>query len=337
MSDSIETEQLSFDFAETDQNETVRGEQQIAAPVDHSLEDPAISAEEEAEQKEIPSFPYSEFMRKDVKTELEKTEKPRFSVEVHEKVRKTRRFSQKDLQRAVLAWLASLGPTAAAARVPTRLAKFRADAAAFWSTPKKKRLLQPERTIVVEARLTRSSCWPECSGSDEIIPELKREHEYKAKLEAEIRRTEPWLLDSDVLFPEIEYWNYAGTKNPEYAKSLSRIRNYEDALYRGSRFERIQRANVANELYLAVPEGMIHPDELADGWGLLYIGNHLSVKIAKQAPVLECPQENMLHLSQNIAASSLADVLFAHGIYLCANGKTSFRRMPRRRGAERFD
>ena len=135
----------------------------------------------------------------------------------------------------------------------------------------------------IEARLTRTSCWPECSGSEEIVPELRREQEYRQELEAEIRRTEPHLLDSDVLFPEIEYWNYEGTRNPAYRESLRRIRSYEKALYRGSRFERIRRADVANELYLAVPDGLIHPDELAEGWGLLYIARNLTVKVAKPA------------------------------------------------------
>ena len=181
------------------------------------------------------------------------------------------------------------------------------------------------------ARLTRTSCWPECSGSEEIVLELRREQEYRQELEAEIRRTEPHLLDSDVLFPEIEYWNYEETRNPAYRESLRRIRSYEKALYRGSRFERIRRADVANELYLAVPDGLIHPDELAEGWGLLYIARDLTVKVAKPAAWIDCPQENMLHLSQNIAASSLNDVLFAHGIGLTSGGRVQFHCPPRRR------
>ncbi len=240
-------------------------------------------------------------------------------------------LQQRDLQCAALGWLATLHPTAAAIRVPTRLAKFRADAAAFWSTPKKNRLLQPEKTILIEARPTRMSCWPECSGSEEILPELRREQERRQELEAEIRIREPHLRDSDVLFAEIEYWNYEGTSNPAYRECLRRIRSYEKALYRGSRFERIHRANVANELYLAVPEGLIHPDELAEGWGLLYVSRNLKVEVVKTAQWIECPQENMLHLSQNIAASSLHDVLFAHGISLTAGGGVQFHCPPRRR------
>lgn len=308
---------------------------------------PVISIQEEPPVKR---FAYSEFARKEmeVKETIPVQETPE-SASAIEKApapvtvpselslsRKQPLLLQKELQRAALAWLASGFPTAAATRVPTRLAKFRADAAAFWSTPRKNRLLQPERTVLVEARATRGSCWPECSGSEEIVPQLRLEQERRQAFEAEIRIREPHLLDSDVLFPEIEYWNYSGTKNPEYKICLRRIRDYERALYRGSRFERIHRADVANELYLAVPEGLIHPNELAEGWGLLYVCRNLSVKVIKKALPQECPQENMLHLSQNIAASSLNDVLFAHGVYLSSNGKATFRRPPRRRRIEHF-
>ena len=290
----------------------------------------------EATPAEPPKMVYSEFGGHDLALS-ETVEQAVPSVEekkpetVRRRITSASGLQQRDLQCAALGWLATLHPTAAAIRVPTRLAKFRADAAAFWSTPKKNRLLQPEKTILIEARPTRMSCWPECSGSEEILPELRREQEHRQELEAEIRIREPHLRDSDVLFAEIEYWNYEGTSNPAYRECLRRIRSYEKALYRGSRFERIHRANVANELYLAVPEGLIHPDELAEGWGLLYVSRNLKVEVVKTAQWIECPQENMLHLSQNIAASSLHDVLFAHGISLTAGGGVQFHCPPRRR------
>ena len=197
--------------------------------------------------------------------------------------------------------------------------------------------LQPEKTVLIETRTTRFSCWPECSTPEEIAAELRRERELQKEIEAEIRRTEPHLLDTGVLFPEIEYWDYEETVNPAYKECLGRIRNYETALYQGSRFERLRRANVANELYLAVPEGLLKPEEVAQGWGLLYVSRKLKISVVKQADRVECPQENMLHLSQNIAASSLNDVLFAHGIGIASNGNVQFRRPPHRRGFRKLN
>ena len=240
-------------------------------------------------------------------------------------------MTRHDLQRASLAWLASLNPTAAAIRVPTRLAKFRAGAAAFWSSPGRHRLLQPDRTVVVEERVSRHECWPECSDTEMILPSYRECQAARKEMEAAIRKEEPHLLDSDVLFPEIEYWNYEKTANPDYKPCLAKLAEFESALYRGSRFERIREGAVANELYLAVPAGLIRPDELAEGWGLLYVSDDLSVEVVCEAARFDCPREHMLHLSQNIAASSLRDVLFAHGIYQEPDGKISYRRPPKMR------
>ena len=328
--------QLSFDFPAEDTRKTVPAEH-IAAPEDGSLLEGIPEPEEEfslfaPEDFELPppqppvkeiSAPPPHFI-----------DLPQPEIEIPEEP-EIPQLSRHDLQRASLAWLASLNPTAAAMRVPTRLAKFRAGAAAFWSSPGRHRLLQPDLTVVVEARLSRNDCWPECSDTDVILPSYRECQANRRSLEESIRKNEPFLLDSDVLFPEIEYWNYEDTENPDYKPCLEKLAEFESALYRGSRFERIRQGEVANELYLAVPEGLIDPDELAEGWGLLYVFPDMHVELIRKAAHYECPQEHMLHLSQNIAASSLRDVLFAHGIYQEADGKISYRRPPKLRAREK--
>lgn len=335
--------QLSFDFPAEDTRKTVPAEH-IAAPEDGSLLEGIPEPEDEfslfaPEDFELPPpqppvkdnpvhtpplFEQSVPETPEIPVIPEEPEEPEIPV-----------LSRHDLQRASLAWLASLNPTAAAMRVPTRLAKFRAGAAAFWSSPGRHRLLQPDLTVVVEARLSRDDCWPECSDTEVILPSYRECQANRRSLEESIRKNEPFLLDSDVLFPEIEYWNYGETQNPEYKPCLEKLAEFESALYRGSRFERIRQGEVANELYLAVPEGLIDPDELAEGWGLLYVSPDMHVELIRKAAHYECPQEHMLHLSQNIAASSLRDVLFAHGIYQEADGKISYRRLPKLRAREK--
>ena len=337
--------QLSFEFPAEDTRKTVPAEH-IAAPEDGSLlegipepkeefslfspEDfellpPQSSVKNTLEPQPLLSLvPQSEPVIAELSGVQEVPEQPEIPS-----------LSRHDLQRASLAWLASLNPTAAAMRVPTRLAKFRAGAAAFWSSPGRHRLLQPDLTVVVEARLSRDDCWPECSDTEIILPSYRECQANRRCLEESIRKKEPFLLDSDVLFPEIEYWNYEKTENPDYKPCLEKLAEFESALYRGSRFERIRQGEVANELYLAVPEGLIDPDELAEGWGLLYVYPDMHVELIRKAVHHDCPQEHMLHLSQNIAASSLRDVLFAHGIYQEADGKISYRRPPKLRAREK--
>ena len=330
--------QLSFDFPAEDTRKTVPAEH-IAAPEDGSLLEGIPEPEEfslfSAEDFELPppQPPVKEPVSQTVPpSEPEPVPAEPVSEDIPEP--EPQLLTRHDLQRAALAWLASLNPTAAAMRVPTRLAKFRAGAAAFWSSPGRHRLLQPDLTVVVEGRLSRNECWPECSDSEVILPSYREYQASRRSLEESIRKNEPFLLDSDVLFPEIEYWNYEDTENPDYKPCLAKLAEFESALYRGSRFERIRQGAVANELYLAVPDGLIDPDELAEGWGLLYVYPDLHVEVIRKADHYDCPQEHMLHLSQNIAASSLRDVLFAHGIYQEADGKISYRRPPKLRSRE---
>ena len=63
MPEDSASEQMYFDFAEPEQNETVHGEQQIAVPVDHSLEEIESGEQEEPEQIENPVFTYTEFAK----------------------------------------------------------------------------------------------------------------------------------------------------------------------------------------------------------------------------------------------------------------------------------
>ncbi len=237
-----------------------------------------------------------------------------------------------DLKRASLAWMAQQGPTALASKVPTRLKKFCATVAAFWSEPgRKKRLLKPLRTAIIEVRHDRETCWPESARTSEILPAIREAKERKTLIETEIRRTEPNLKDTDVLFPDFESWDYRSSSNKEYHRCLKRIEELEHSLYKGSRFERIRQARVANELYLAVPEEAVHPHELADGWGLLYIAPDLRAILVKPAEPFDCPEENQMHLAQNVAASSMRDVLFANGVHLSSDGSISIIAPPRRR------
>lgn len=240
-------------------------------------------------------------------------------------------FKPQNMKRAILGWLISEIPTGIGVKVPTRVSKFCADVAAFWSSPGKKRLMQPDKTVIVEIRRSREQCWPDCSRQEELLPLLIEQKELKKSLETEIRNTEPELKDSDTLFPEYESWSYSESKNKKYHKCLSQIERIEHALYKGSRFEQIRRAHVADYLYLAVPEGTVNPNELADGWGLINIKSDLSITVVKDAETWECPVPNRLHLAQNIAASSRDSLLFSFGVNKRKDGTPYFTKIPKRR------
>jgi hypothetical protein len=240
-------------------------------------------------------------------------------------------LSPLSMRQAVLLWIAKQKPTGIGIDVPTRFSKFMADAAAFWSSPSKKKIYLPKKIMIVEIRRDREECWPDCAKHQSLLGNLLLQKELKRKIEIEIRKEEPELKDNDTLFNEYENWQYKKSKNEKYHKCLKKIEDIEHSIYKGSFFERIRAAHVADNLYIAVPKGVIHADELADGWGLLYIEKDLTVSVEKEADNWDCENENRLHLIQNIAASSLKSSLYTQGINIDGNGKFFLTSPPHRR------
>lgn len=253
-----------------------------------------------------------------------------YSPEI-EKSQQSNLLKPHNMKRAILGWLLTQKPSGIGIHVPTRVSKYCADVAAFWSSPAKKRLMQPKKTVIVEIRRTREHCWPDCSRQEELLPLLIEQKDLRASLEEEIRQNEPELKDTDNLFPEYETWRYSESKNRKYRRCLNQIEKIEHALYQGSRFEQIRRAHVADFLYLAVPEGTVNPKELADGWGLINVKSDLTVTLVKEAETWNCPIPNRLHLAQNIASSSKDALAFSFGVKSGKNGQVYFSPVPRRR------
>lgn len=226
------------------------------------------------------------------------------------------------LQRAVLAWLFSEdAPRGAALNVPTRIARFKADIAAFWSksvhnkaNTGPNRILKPTSTMLVQCHATREECWGDMARSDTLKPTLEQSKKERRELEEQIREEEPELRDPNTLFEEYAVWNYDKSRNRRYHKVLSDIKQLEHALLEGTRFEQIRSAGVADQLYLAVPARLIAADELADGWGLLWVHANLQVEVRRTASQRDCDQSSRQHIIQNIAAAATDAILFQNGI-----------------------
>ena len=243
-------------------------------------------------------------------------------------------ISFKDIRRAVVGWLLPEEPSGIGLMVPTRISRFQADVAAFWSKSVRqegRKILYPVKTAIIEIRHDREQCWPDCAAKNELLPMLRIEKARRDELETIIHKNEPELRLDDNLFPEYESWDYARSTNKEYHKCKDRLNEIELALYNGSRFDKIRQAQLADYLYLAVPTGSVHPHELADSWGLLYVSNNFKVQLIKEPDTWNCPMENKLHLVQNISAACLKNMLFTNGINVDKNGNSSFVRLPRRR------
>ena len=241
------------------------------------------------------------------------------------------------LQRAVLAWLERTDPpTGCCMNVVTRVSRLRADTAAFWSQPVRNRheegptqILSPVRTAIVQCHIEREECWPDCTKSRDILPRLRQLKEELAAVEEQIRDKEPELRDGNTLFEEYAEWRYEDSRNRDYHRVKRAIEKMEHGLYHGTKFERIRSAQLADFLYLAVPTGVVHRDELADGWGLLWVEDDLGVQVMGEAENRECLTSNRVHLVQNIAAAAKRAALFACGVHRDARGDVMLVKPPR--------
>ena len=234
-------------------------------------------------------------------------------------------------RQAVICWLLKRKPTGMALSVPTRISRYRAGIGVFWAKPNRKRVLHPTKTMALEIRFKRDECWPDITNKNDLLGELKQLEKNKDVIEQTIRLKEPELRASDNLFDDIEDWNYEKSRNSLYHRCLRKLEKTRRALYAGSLFEQIRHAGVVDYLYLAVPRGLVEPEELANGWGLLYINQDLTVSEVKKAKLEETTPEGKLHFIQNIAAASMKNVLFSLGINPLPSGEVARTLPPRRR------
>lgn len=233
------------------------------------------------------------------------------------------------LRQAALAFLAGREPDGLAADVPPRFRNYRVAAAAFWRRPSG-RIRPVTETAAVQVFDRHDRCFAECADRQKLIDAIHALRGEREELESEIRRTEPHLADSDCLFPEYRTWRYRESVNPQYKKLCRKLDALLRTLYRGSRLERVRRAECADLLYLAVPAHAVEPDELGEEWGLLYVFPDGRAELVREAEKLPCSPEARAHLALNIASAARNSVLFSNGV---AGGPRHYRciRPPKRR------
>lgn len=232
------------------------------------------------------------------------------------------------MRKAVLAFLAEQSPAGAALRVPARINKYQADVAAFWtrhSAGGRNHLAGVERTVVVDIFTDRADCLPECADAAALARELRNLRLLRAEMERQIREKEPWLAVDGELFQEFRTFDYASSANSGYRKLMQKHSRLHHVLFKGSRLEHIRAAGVADYLYIAVPAGEVQPEDIADGWGLLYIWPDGGVKVVREACQQQCNTESRMHLALNIAARSLDSVLFREGVEIAPCGSKLLR------------
>ncbi|MBS1371799.1 MAG: hypothetical protein HPZ91_17780 [Lentisphaeria bacterium] len=239
-------------------------------------------------------------------------------------------LTRSDFHQLCVGFLASLSPDAIATSVPVRRFKYQVTAAGFWRGDNA-RSREAVRTAVVVLFDQLDNCFCDCVDQKALLDAIHALRSDKERLEAEIRVTEPELAAADDLFSEFKCWDYAASRNQAYQKLRRQLEKLQHTLHQGSRLERIRRAGAADLCYLAVPAGLIAPDEIAAGWGLVYLNADRSFTLVREAELQSGvePQSRQL-LARNIAVAATTAVLFMAGVDR-RNKTIRYRRLPRRR------
>lgn len=239
------------------------------------------------------------------------------------------------MRRSIAKWFwENMPPNALAMDVPTRPASLKVDVAAFWTAARrritaKSGIVAPKQSAIVICCLSREDCWPECANSETLLKEITEIKQTLVQQEAEIRATEPHLRDGNMLFEELASWDYSKSSCKSYHTNRHRLANMETALFKGTRLARIDASQCANLHYLAVPEGILEPHELVDGWGLFTVNLQTETATLATAPKPHDTSDEMqVLLAQNMALAATRQVNDMLGIKINGDGTLTLVRPP---------
>jgi len=264
---------------------------------------------------------------------------PGSNSSVSAQIKKKQLPARQALRLAVLRWLfadSSSAPSAVSSDVKVRLLGVQADLLASWhpavyQASVKRKLQVPKRIMLVICAADRASCWPACAERDEILEQSSALRLQMQRLEKDIRSKEPHLLDNNMLFEEYAEWDYGKSVNHGYQELRTQLNKLEKALYKGTQLEKIAGLNMADELYLAVPEGVLLPEELRRPWGLLTVSKDLQLSLRREALPQQMQPEMRRHMIQNMLVAQREQLLENMGLKLHKDGSSSYVSRPRSR------
>lgn len=262
-------------------------------------------------------------------------------------------FEHLELKRLAIAWLVRLGCRAVATEVKCPISRYRVDVAGWLDhaegelldaggleaerpgiaaslfnngrrPPSSKGPRRP-RTIVVECKQSRSDFVRDDRDADRIKNRLESLRRTRERFERRlIPEAEPHLRESGgSLFPELERWDFEGSRTSSYRRTLRLIERLERRLHGETKFHTMPRYRLADHLYLFTPANMLAPTEVPTGWGLVECGRRrlrrgagelgelddLPLRERVACPSLDSPASRKQRLLRNIAVAASRSVI----------------------------
>jgi len=229
------------------------------------------------------------------------------------------------LKRLAISFLRQSGCQAVATEVRCPISRYRLDAAGYLDRPPPGTASaapagrQP-RTIVLECKQSREDFLRDCEHAEELLEHRSRLERIRQSIEEfRIKMFEPQLRrNGSSLFVELDDWDFSGSRLPAYRKVMRQLKQIDEKLHGATKFFLVARYRLADQMYLAAPQGLIRRSELPPGWGLLECAPKLladpdsvslfepaaALQVAVPAPQRPSPQRFRLRLLRNIAVAA---------------------------------
>jgi hypothetical protein len=199
------------------------------------------------------------------------------------------------LKRLALLWAQANRYTACAAEVSLPQCRYRADVAAYRSSPRERSV-----TAIFECKqalpdLRRDNC--QTAATRERLTSVGRRRDV---LERHLRVHYPTLRTGDSLFPEYDSHDFDAIGHRGYGRVLREFAALQNRLYGGTKFECIVRYRCANLFFLVLPNELFREAETPMGWGVLAESNG-SLNLLRRPVWHDNAEDTRVRLLQRIA------------------------------------
>lgn len=242
-------------------------------------------------------------------------------------------FSYRKIQQRAIAFLQKeFRVNAVACDVSIGVKKYKSAVAGIRKNSRSSKLSAKSfESVILEIYTDREKCFNYCANANKINQSIEKLMLKKEALEAIIRKNEPELQVKDDLFLDMATYHYEQSQNREYQKLMHELLNLKNTLNVGGRLENISLQQVANNLFLVVPEKLILVEECAHNWGLVYFDCDLNFRVVREPVWQEVELNSQQNLIFNIANAAKRSVLFTHGVKVDSSNSIQFLAPPRQR------
>ncbi|MEK0446266.1 MAG: hypothetical protein RLZZ399_1587 [Verrucomicrobiota bacterium] len=208
------------------------------------------------------------------------------------------------LQRYAFRWALEQGFKVAALDVPVSRIGGRLDVAACKFEPVRRRrgtnVLRAASVIVFECKADRDDFLRDARSEEETRRELESLQKRRAQWEAALRRDFPTLREGETLFPEYDVYRFEEVGGAQYGDLMREIGELSQRLYVRSKFAKLARWKAGNLQYVVAESGVVRPEELPLGWGLLepHVGG---AEVVVKAVWQDVPDANRWLVAMNVA------------------------------------